>query len=271
MSRNLIYTIAYDNDGERLYGNLAKLLVSSITRTGFEGEVVVFHNGERPLFQLGRPQVSEIALDLEGQPGCFQKENDVPVAEQRWALKHRVADILLQEYEWDRLLFIDADCLAVRPLDEIFAGNFHLAVYRERNRPVNQMHFNCFLSEEEMNTLAIDGINSGVFCVDRSIAASFFAAWGEAEKLVEQRFRWCTDQAALNRVVLDHDYNLKDLTSLVGMPYNTSDTRNEVEFGKSIIHWVGAAGEQKLKVSYGLFAETFLYDPALTLFNLMEP
>lgn len=271
MSRNLIYTIAYDNEGDRLYGNLAKLLVSSIIRTGFEGEIVVFHNGVHPLFQLGRPRVSEVAVGLEGHPGCFERENDVPVAEQRWALKHRLSEILLQEYEWDRLLFIDADCLAVRSLDECFAGDFQLAIYRERNRPVTEMHFNCFLSEEEMETLAIDGINSGVFCVDRSIAEPFFAAWGKAETQAERRFRWCTDQAALNRVVLDHDYRLKDITGLVGMPYNTQDTRHEVEAEKSIIHWVGAAGEQKLKVSYGLFAETFLYDPALTLFNLMEP
>ncbi len=271
MQRNLVYSIAYDDHGETLYGNLAKLLASSIIRSGFDGEVVLFHNGALPLFRLDRSRVSEVPIDLVDHPPILTGGDFTPILEQRWALKHRVAAILLNEYEWDRLLFIDADCLVVGPLDEMMAGDYELAVYRERNRKITQMSFNCFLTDDEMNSAEVDGINSGIFCVDRSIARSFFTAWEEAETRTEQRFRWCTDQAALNRVVLDHDYALKDLTHLVGMPYNTDDTRHDLESGKSIIHWVGQTGHRKLKASFGLFAEAYLFDPSLTLFHLMEP
>jgi len=265
----LIYTIAYDCVGATLYRTLAKLLASSIIRSGSDCKIVIFHNGEEHLFRLGRPQVSEEGINLVDHDLFITSDNIEVVPEQRWSLKHRVSSILLDEFEWDRLLFIDADCLVTGSLEGIVNGDFELAVYREPNQCITQYNFNCFLTEEEVQTLQVEGINSGIFCIDRSIAKDFFEAWGDAERQLGHRRRSCTDQAAFNRVVLDHNYKLHDFSHLVSMPFHTDQSRRSAA-GTCITHWVGAAGFQKLKASFGLFMETYFFDPSLTFFNLLE-
>lgn len=265
----LIYTVAYDNDGSNLYGTLAKLLASSILRSGHEHRIVIFHNGEERLFRIARSQVFEERIHLEDHEGFISAENISTVPEQRWSLKHRVAPVLLTEFEWDRLLFIDADCLVTGPLDGIINGDYELAVYREPGQPITQYNFNCFLTEEEMQTLTVDGINSGIFCVDRSIAGDFFQAWGEAERQLSPRARSCTDQAAFNRVVLDRGYKLHDFSHLVSMPFHTDKSRRSA-VNSCVTHWIGTAGERKAQVSFGLFMETYFFDPKLSVFHLLE-
>lgn len=267
--KTLIYTVAYDNKDSRVYQGLAKLLASSIIRSGFTGEMVVFHNGEEPLFKSRREGLFEMGVDLPEDPGTITEDTVLTVPEQRWALKHRVSSILLEEFSWDRLLFIDADCLVVGPLGPVFEGDFELAVYREPRQPMTRLSFNCFLTEEEMSGLNVEGINSGIFCMDRSVAPDFFSSWEEASARKEQRTRACTDQAALNRVVLDKGYRLKEFGNLVSMPYHT-DMGRCAESGKSIIHWIGLTGYGKLQASFGKYMEKYLFDPSLTLFNLME-
>lgn len=267
--RILAYTIAYDSEGEQTYRHLSKILVSSLIRSGFNGDIVIFHNGSERIFRLGRHNVYEEGLDLIEHDSKFTVENLLATAEQRWALKHRVSEILLNEYEWDRLLFLDADTLVTRPIHQLFLGDFDLAIYREPRQNISNSSFNCFLSDFEMQNLKIEGVNSGIFCVDRSIAKCFFNKWAQVERTKELRRRCCTDQAALNRVLLDHSYKTIDISHCVSMPFHT-DGSKFVSPASSITHWIGAVGLLKVKSSFGLFMETYFFDPNMTLFHLLE-
>ncbi len=48
--KNLIYTIAFDSPNTEGYRFLGKMLASSLLRTFFTGDVVVFRNTPMPLF-----------------------------------------------------------------------------------------------------------------------------------------------------------------------------------------------------------------------------
>lgn len=266
ISRTLIYTIAVDDEGCYVYRNLAKLLASSVVRSGFSGEMVIFHNARQPIFPLGRSSVREERIDVS-QSASHAGQMTISKIEARWSLKHQVSSILHRDYDWQRLLFLDADCLVTGPLSSLVEGEWELAVYREPGQTVNSDQFNCFLTDDEMNNLTSEGINSGAFCVDRSVSEAFFRAWASAERLPPQRRRTCSDQASLNRVVLDHDFQLHEFSAFVSMPFHTDTTKR---FGTVVTHWVGGSEMRKLQASFGLFMETYFFDPSVTLFNLLE-
>jgi hypothetical protein len=263
--RRIVYTVAFDDPGSNAYRNLAKLLVSSVARSGFDGQIVVFHNAEMPLFQFPRSAVAEERIELNDIEG---EEAAGTTREDRWRLKHQVAPILF-EYEWDRALFIDADCIVTGSLDPFFEGAWELAVYREPGKPVTSDQFNCFLTEAEMEVLKGEGVNSGVFCIDRSVAEEFFLSWAEAEKQEVTRDQSCLDQAALNRVVVDGKFVLGDCSQHVSRPLYT-DTSARHRWNAPVVHFVGAMEAEKMKAAFGLFMETYYCDPSLTLFNLLE-
>ncbi len=63
-SRVLCYTVALDQPGETWYRQQAHLLVASLLKTGFEGDIKVFHNGAQEIFTWPRRGVEEIPVDL---------------------------------------------------------------------------------------------------------------------------------------------------------------------------------------------------------------
>ena len=70
---HLVYTAAFDAPGSESYRFLAKMLASSLVRTYFPGDVVVFRNSLAPLFQVERKGLHEVYLEtppLSGQAGA---------------------------------------------------------------------------------------------------------------------------------------------------------------------------------------------------------
>ena len=57
---HLAYTIAMDPPGSFGLRLLGKMLGSSLLRTGFSGDVVIFRNTEEPLFQIERSGLTEV-------------------------------------------------------------------------------------------------------------------------------------------------------------------------------------------------------------------
>ncbi len=262
--KKLIYTIAFDAPGQSLYRNLAKLLASSILRSGFNGEIVVFHNSANPLFLLQRAGIIEYPLDVENVTGDGMSFHP----EKTWALKHLVAN-LLHEHDWDRCYFIDADAIVLENLEPLFLGDWEVAVCREPGRALTRPEFSKFLTLSTHNASDLEGINSGIVGVDRSVSERFFATWTENETNLKCDERACTDQIALNQLTLENNFQLFDVGHLISMPFHT-----DLLWGRPkrvlLEHMVGAIGHEKLKRSFGAFMETYYYDPTVTLFNLLE-
>ncbi len=223
------------------------------------------------MFPVGRKNVHEVCIDIDPvtQEDVTSDSGYLSLFEPRWALKHQVADILHDEFEWSKLMFIDADCTVTRELEPFFEGVEDLCVCRERGQVITKSQFNCFLTDEEMNSLEIEGINSGVFVITRDVSRDFFKKWAQAEDTVEKRRRCCTDQAAFNRVILDSDYKIRDIGESVSMPFHTDHSKIS-DLRSSITHWVGLSGPEKTRHSFGLLMQTYYFDHNLTLFNLLE-
>ncbi len=85
--KNLVYTIAFDSPQSEGYRFLGKMLASSLVRTFFTGDVVVFRNSPMPLFLVERKGLEEVYLEtppMTGQDG----------AEEAWCWKYRVAELI---------------------------------------------------------------------------------------------------------------------------------------------------------------------------------
>ncbi|MEZ5301895.1 MAG: hypothetical protein R3F11_14795 [Verrucomicrobiales bacterium] len=61
-----IYTIAFDAPGYALAQRaMAKLLASSLLRTFFDGEILIFRNSPAPIFAIERERVDEIYIEMD--------------------------------------------------------------------------------------------------------------------------------------------------------------------------------------------------------------
>ena len=91
MGRHLVYTLALDMGGATAHRNMAKLLVSSLLRTRFDGDIVVFHNSPHPLFMVPRKGVREVALQSRRK----YLKTPVSVRETEWGLGSDYASLSL--------------------------------------------------------------------------------------------------------------------------------------------------------------------------------
>ena len=124
LPRHLAYTLALDHPpGATGHRTMAKFLVLSLLRTRFSGDIVVFKNTREPLFMIPRAGVREVFIETEPPPG-----EDFWDYAQSWKfrVRHR-----LDVAGYEKVLFLDADCLALRSVDPLLSGDWDLAVYPE--------------------------------------------------------------------------------------------------------------------------------------------
>ena len=100
--RVLIYTIALDAEGQTIQRTMAKILVSSLLRSYYTGDMLVLHNGNAPLFRVERKGVEEMMLRMPDgadlmTEGCH--------------LKYRARQWIPGGYDW--VCFLDCDMIAL--------------------------------------------------------------------------------------------------------------------------------------------------------------
>ena len=127
---------------------MAKLLASSLVRTHFNGEVVIFRNTGEPIFQLDRLGITECEVNAE------DVLNGAEATELGWSAKYRVRKTvqrMIGEQGFEKIFFIDCDCLALRNIDHLLDGDdWDIRYFAEPGRPIQDRVFNCFLTDEEM-------------------------------------------------------------------------------------------------------------------------
>ncbi|MDB6137532.1 MAG: hypothetical protein JWO94_604 [Verrucomicrobiaceae bacterium] len=264
MPSHLAYTLALDHPPGALgHRNMAKFLVLSLLRTRFDGEIVVFKTSPAPLFMVPRAGVREITID----PGEHGDEHFWNYA-QSW--KFRVHE-LLDVTGCDKVLYLDADCLALRNINLLLKGDWDLAFYREPGSCAADEGFNCFISEEEAATLACNGVNGGVLAVAAGHFHEVMAEWQRIHFGPAQRPKYFTDQAALNRLVIDSGLRHRVFTrEEVSAPFS-HDPRAQDYLAAGLVHLAGSTDlHEKLRFMLGLYVSTFFFDPQATLLNILE-
>jgi hypothetical protein len=206
--KNLVYFIAFDAPESEGYRFLGKMLASSLLRTFFSGDVLVFRNSPAPLFLVERKGLEEVYLEtppMHGQAG----------AEEAWCWKYRVAELIENPEQYDKILFLDCDCLALRNIDHLLEGDWDICYQTERGKPMTGKSFHGFFSEAEMATLSnppsgipahqLEGANSGTMAIRGAIFHEVMERWREIDESdmpsPESGFR---DQASWNALLMRH-------------------------------------------------------------------
>lgn len=245
----LIYSVAFDPPGSMIFKNLLRLLIHSLRLSGYAGRIMVFHDHNEQLF----PALS----DVEEVPVPQATYPDKPWHRQVWRWKYLAAGPLMEQ-PWDRAVFIDADCLALLPVDPLFGGEEELTVCRQPGSQITGDCFHGYLTDTEMQSLSGEGINSGVFAVSRAAAKRFFAEWRTIDESPMQRECWCADQASLNRLVLDRGGRVGYFSGDDIMLPVLTDPNWIRHRSARLLHFVGAQPLEKLELSHSLFVSRFV-------------
>lgn len=261
--RNLIYTIAFDPAGYCAHQGMAKILVSSLLRTYFSGDILVFRNSAEPLFHLERGGLSEIFIDsINDDPG---ETTDIA-----WRWKYR-ARHYFDASQYDRVMFIDADCIALRNIDHLLEGHWDITYQQERSEPITTSDFNGYLTEKEMDSLRRPGINSGSFAIRGRIFDSVMEHWEKVHEGPALRQTTFLEQSAWNRVILDTVYKTRvfERDAIMFPCRRESEFSNYLDAG--VLHAQGVGIVEKMRFLFGTYAHTFQFDENLTLLRLLEP
>ena len=111
----VLYTIAFDETGKNTRFQMAKILASSLLRTCFSGQVVVFHNSTNPMFKIKREGINEVFV---------QDANNVdPINLRSCELDFRLSVLRELDLEsCDYVTFVDYGHLVLHNVDYLLVG-----------------------------------------------------------------------------------------------------------------------------------------------------
>ncbi len=94
------------------YRTMAKVLIASFLRCGFQGEIVVLRNSNQPLFSIRRKNVKEIHIN-ERLLGRHNRKSWV----EKLMFNKRLID-LSESMPIRAVVFVDADCLCINGIED---------------------------------------------------------------------------------------------------------------------------------------------------------
>lgn len=256
---NLIYTVAYDLPGWRGSRTMSKLLCSSLLRGFWSGEILVIRNFAQPLFPVERKGLSEIYIETpdfgtgeEAGKRCLKAALESRFLAGQWITNP-------EQYDW--ICYLDADCLALRDVEHLFAGDADLLVQPERGRNVfSDMVFNGYLeggaggvSARGRNSwLGRDGINAGTFAVRGNKFEEVMQEWKRIHDSQPVRHKEFRDQTAFNKLLLETELRVKPFErGEIMFPFHLDkgflDYRDA-----ALLHFVGGKQKDKIDLSFAL-------------------
>ena len=254
---------------------------------------IVFRNSPMPLFLVERKGLEEVYLEtppMHGQEG----------AEEAWCWKYRVAELIENPEQYDKILFVDCDTLALRNLDHLLKGNWDIRYQPERGQPADGQSFNAFLTDEEMATAAHrTGANSGTIAVRGSCFHAVMDAWrdiDESDPLRDSGFR---DQTSWNTLLLrmtkeegfasppQHPQQPSRAALMQGLqspapwraePFPVGEVQfpgyldpHYTSYSKAALtHNIMPDTLEKIEFTFGLYLRTFFCDPTGLFFSRIE-
>lgn len=284
---NLIFLLALDSTESPGHRVLGKLAVASLLRTFFSGDIVAFWNTAAPFFRVERRGLTEVELpaveSATSNPRSFIAE--------AWKWKYRVSE-MLQAAAYDKVLYLDADCMALRNIDHLLEGEWDVA-YQPQRHPGHFSVFSAHLSENEMAEIRKApharenlGINAGSFAIRGSI---FREVMAEYERIDNRELRQPSrfgEQGAWNRLVRDIKAGVtsqgiplaEPLRGLRVRPFEAGeilfpiehDTNYLVYKDAAIVHALGLSLRDKMRFLFGLYMGTFFHDDHGTLLDVLE-
>ena len=252
--RVLIYTIALDRPGEEVYRHMAKILVSSLLRTYFTGDILAIHNGAAPLFLVERKGVQELMLSPGDDDGYKLKYRA-----RRWIEAGR--------YDW--VCFLDCDMIALRNIDHLFDPGAECDILWQPEGKMNNVAYNSYFRPEEYPRLWHRGANSGTYAVRGECFDPVMAEWERLDALPPVTPKTLHDQPAWNRMLYDTELRVRrfereEIKFPLLMHFSYKEWREA-----ALLHANGAIGGVKLEFLMAQYLGRFAGD-ARTMLSLMD-
>lgn len=243
---NLCYTIALDRPGQDVHRRMARLLVTSLIRTGWHGRIVVFRNSSEAVLPVRHPAVEEMILEENGESPWGRL--------MQW--KYRVRD-LLDLTGIGKVLFLDCDSIALRSLNHLMLGTWDIYSAPEPGR-ICEPPFNGYLREEEMGTIHhLPGLNAGTLGVSAQHFRAVAAEWDRIDSTEPLRKWHATDQPAWNRLVLDTPLRHRHFApGEVQFPFLHRAVWHEYRHA-ALVHACDRSPEEKFSLLYGLWMDVY--------------
>ena len=234
---------------------MAKLLAVSRLKTFFSGEIVVFRNSEAPLFMVERSGLREVQIEDRWENPC--------------EAKFEIAGLIDAE-RCDKILYVDADCLALGNIDHLFDFEEDVRYTEEPGMPLTKEQFNAYLTKEEM-ALPRQGSNSGIWIVRAGRFAEAMAEWKRIHATKPRRARHFADQPAWNKLLLGGKFTAtpfqrKDVVFPACFDFVWHDWRRA-----PLCHFCGSMdAAMKLEFMFGAYAMRFYGDAVPFMIDLLE-
>jgi hypothetical protein len=268
---SLLYTIAFDGPGGEGTRFLARMLASSLLRTHFSGDMVIFRNSEHPLFQVERRGLQEVFLDVPQLTG-------EALAEDAWCWKYRVAE-MIDPTGYDKIMFLDADCLALRNIDHLLEGDWDIRYQPERGKVATGGYYSAFYTDAELAAASTRiGVNSGSWAVRAEVFHDVMRAWQKIDTSPRQRLTGFWDQASWNTLLMRHTAEKRTKKRWEAQPFPTGEIQFPMYLDldyrdyshAAITHNCGINALGKAQFTFGLYMRTFFFDPSGLFFSMLE-
>jgi hypothetical protein len=240
----LTYTVALDAKGTGLFPAMARMLYASWNLSGNHGDFCIVSDKLSPP-PAGQDSKLRIVAPPPGTPPYQAK-----ALAWQW----------IPWREYDAVLYVDADCLFLRPL-VLPDQPWDLLVQEGSGRSMTTQYYNSWLTEKEMTACAgRRGINSGTFAAKAELFEKVCREWLAVLASTPPRPVWRTgcDQAAWNRVVLDREQlhavrRFREGT--VGFPFLKHDPVRLLE--STLLHFAAVGPERAFAAMFDCFFDRF--------------
>lgn len=263
MAKNLIFTIAFDRTGEPYHQSMAKILVSSIFRTGYVGNVLVLTNSDHRLYEYGRPGLEEISLDTSALT-----DSELGLKAQQF--KYRAREYV-SSLDFDRVMFMDCDCICQRNPDDLVRGDADILFSEEPAFQITSPFFSAYLRDDEMRGLAAPGMNSGLWAVRGACFQDLMEEWERIDTLPPLREKLGADQPAWVRLLRDTKLRAEPFRIGIDVHFPMLERRSEFDFqSATVLHFNGAPPPVKLAHMCGVYMRRFHVQTCMTLLGLLD-
>ena len=236
----LIYTQAFDRGPVPRHRWMVQLMIASLRRSGYAGDVMIFTDSEEPLYARCPLGVEQVRIDLPPEAngtGAMMRA------------KYLAGCLLPRGYDW--IGYIDDDCIVLRNPIEHLPADAAVVYAEEPWHPLSYPFFNAYLTDSEM-AAERPGINAGVWFLRGDGAHDFLRAWAENDARSPLREKVCQEQPAFARTVLDCGARARAFGGDFRIVYpDCTEYRMAEQLRAGLVHFAAITTEEKLRRMLG--------------------
>ena len=239
--KDLILTFACDQPPKLGHRLQAKLLHSSVRRSGYKGDFLVVHNQAETFFDHTEERANDLEIHYNPELGRD---------------RHRIQGIKmhLDKYvdfsKWERIMFCDTDVLFLSSPAHFFNDCDADISYAYERGNASRRAFNSCWTPQQMKKLLQKrrhGINSGQFVVRNHKANEVWATWRNTLENEWYRNSKLQDQSPFNKMIHSDVFSSKALPPYyVKFPFQCKKVSSY--WDAKLLHFCGWSGSLKMRI-----------------------